>query len=224
MDCFKLKKKEVIIFDFDGTMCRLFKNYDLSSVVRSMQTEMRPFGVAFSLSSDAFDVFAEILRQTDDGNARKEALSRADEILTRAEIEAVETGEAVPGVEAAMSFFYCNHYNFGISTNNSEACVRAFLKKYCQGISIPVIGRQGNRPELMKPNTWSLDRAIEIFSATPQDTVFVGDTERDYQCAKRVGCRFIGMAATERKRQKLSALLTEEFIASDYYELLKFLT
>lgn len=221
MDYLELKKNEIIIFDFDGTMCRLFKNYDLASVVQSLQTAMRVFNVDFPLSNDAFDVFAEVVRQVKDFDERAKALSCADKILTKAEIEAVETGEPVPGVEAMMSFLYCNHYRFGISTNNSEACVRAFLKKYCQAIPIPIIGRQGTKPELMKPNTWSLDRAIEELSGTPRNTIFVGDTERDYQCAMKVGCRFWGMAATERKREKLSVFLSEERLLTDYYDLLQ---
>ncbi len=221
MDHLELKENEIIVFDFDGTMCRLFKNYDLASVVQSLQAAMSTFGVDFSLSNDAFDVFMEIVCQLKDVDKREEALSCADKIITKAEIEAVETGEPVLGVEAMMSFLYCNHYRFGISTNNSEACVRAFLKKYCQAIPIPIVGRQGTKPELMKPNTWSLDRAIEELAGNPQNTIFVGDTERDYQCARRVGCHFLGMAATERKRIKLSAFLSEENIVSDYYSLMK---
>lgn len=224
MDNIELKKKEVIIFDFDGTMCRLFKNYNLASVVQSLQTAVRAFDVVFSLSNDAFDIFAEIIRQVKDKDKREAAFYCADKILTEAEIEAVETGEPVLGVETMMSFLYRNHYRFGISTNNSEMCVRAFLKKYCQAIPIPVIGRQGNKPELMKPNTWSLDRAIEELNGIPQDTIFIGDTERDYQCAMNAGCRFLGMAATERKREKLSTLLSEECIVLNYYDLLKLLT
>ena len=221
MDYFKLKKEEVLILDFDGTMCRLFKNYDLASVVKSLQIAMRAFGVDFSLSSDAFDVFAEVVRQVEDPCRREEALSFADNILTKAEIEAAETGDPVPGVEAAMSFLYRNHYRVGISTNNSEACVRVFLGKYCQAIPIPVIGRHGTKPELMKPNTWSLKRAIGELAGDPGSTIFIGDTERDYQCALKVGCRFWGMAPTEKKREKLSALLSEERLLTDYYDLLQ---
>ena len=88
-------------------------------------------------------------------------------------------------------------------------------------MDIPVVGRVGDKPELMKPNAWSLLEVISKLNCCSDDVIFIGDTQRDYLCAKNVGCKFIGLAPTERKKQKLLNVISESDIVSDYYELVK---
>ncbi|MBV35378.1 MAG: D-glycero-beta-D-manno-heptose-1,7-bisphosphate 7-phosphatase [Rickettsiales bacterium] len=42
-----------------------------------------------------------------------------------------------------------------------------------------------------KPKPTMLKRIAEIFSATPDEVVFVGDSKSDYECAENFGCDFI---------------------------------
>lgn len=221
MDYYKLRNKDAIVFDFDGTMCRLFKNYNLNKVVLSLNNRMKKYGIDFSTESDAFDVFSEVIRQTGDGSeTREKALLDADQILTDAEIEAISTGELVMGVEIAMPFLIKAGFPIGIATNNSVQCVKTFMQRICPSTIIPIVGRVGTKPELMKPNTWSILEVLKELNQLPENTIFVGDTQRDYFSAISAGCEFIGMAPTDSKRQRLLDLLSESDIVSDFNELL----
>lgn len=223
MDSVKLNCKAIVL-DFDGTMCRLFKNYDLHNVAVSLNKEMRAFGVNFSAEKDAFNVFSEIIGQTSENAQERElALSLADKILTEAETDAVGSGEPVKGVDHVVRQLVKLGYSIGISTNNSRQCVEAFIDRYCNGIVVPIVGRNGIHPELMKPNPWSLTEVMKLMKSELRETVFIGDTQRDYDCAMSIGCNFIGMAPTDLKRQRLLKIVSENKIISDYYELFKIL-
>lgn len=224
MDYCKVKNDIAFVFDFDGTMCRLFKNYNLNKVVLSLRDKMKDYGIEFSTENDAYDVFSEIIRQTEDGSAtREKALIDADKIITAAEIEAINTGELVNGVEIVIPFLKKAGFQIGIATNNSVQCVATFMQKNCPNTNIPIVGRVGIKPELMKPNAWSLLEVLKEMNHLPVNTIFVGDTQRDYLCSISAGCEFIGMAPTDSKRQRLLQVLSESGIASDFNELLTLL-
>jgi len=42
-----------------------------------------------------------------------------------------------------------------------------------------------------KPKPTMLERIAEIFNATPEQVVFIGDSKSDYDCAQNFGCDFV---------------------------------
>lgn len=224
MDYCKLKKDVALVFDFDGTMCRLFKNYNLNKVVVTLCDKMKDHGIEFSTENDSFDIFSEVIRQTEEGSAtREKALIDADQIITAAEIESINTGELVNGVEIAIPFLEKTGFSIGIATNNSVQCVATFMQKNCPSTIIPIVGRVGAKPELMKPNAWSVLEVLKKMNRLPENTIFIGDSQPDYLSAISAGCEFIGMAPTDSKRQRLLQVVSESSIVSDFNELLTLL-
>ncbi len=223
MDQITLKKEGALVFDFDGTLCQLFINYDRNKLLFALHERMKFYDIEFSIEKDSFDVFSEIIRQTDSESAKREkALFDADQILTAAEIEAVNSGNPVNGVEAAFSIFARKNIPVGIATNNATGCVEAFLNKCSLNTRIPMAGRVGVKPDFMKPNPWSILEVLSKLKCKPEDTIFVGDTKRDYLASVKAGCDFIGMAPTEKKRKRLLEILPEKRIVSDFNELMSF--
>ena len=55
MDYRELTKKTIVL-DFDGTVCRLFANYDLQDTKRALEKMLPGYGVDFSGYDDWFDV------------------------------------------------------------------------------------------------------------------------------------------------------------------------
>lgn len=214
MDCIGL------VFDFDGTMCRLFKNYNLNQTVAELHSRMEKYGFYFQLDSDAFDIFDFIGRQEDLNEARKRSLyMEMDGVLVSAEKDAVKSCELVQGVSKVMSFLHKSGFKLGVATNNSPQCVSEFLKLYCGGLDIPIVGRVGCSPELMKPDKWSLIEVLKKMNCSVDDAVFFGDTRRDYECALNAGCKFIGVAPTEKKLCRLEKIRPEIEIVLNFYEL-----
>ena len=213
------KVKPALVFDFDGTMIKLFSNFNLKNTASQLKECVKKYGVDFDASSDAFDIFKAIASALPDGDMRKSAYKEANVILTLAELEAVKSGLPVKGVSEIFMGLYEKGYNLGIATNNSVECVLKFLSEYCLGIKVPVVGRFGDKPELMKPNTWSLVTVMRQMGCDGKNTIFIGDTSRDYECAVKVGCEFIGMAHSEYKRERLMKLIAQDSIVDDYYQL-----
>lgn len=85
-----------LVFDFDGTMCRLFSNYDLHATVLQLCSAMKKYNIDFSQERDSFDVFSAITNDHSlSADAKKAALTEANDIITSAEIDAVDSGEVV---------------------------------------------------------------------------------------------------------------------------------
>lgn len=215
---------KALVLDFDGTMCLLFKNFDLNETVRTLHTAMKKRGVAYSPEDDAFNVFDAIARQTENDLHRLRAFGEADKILTDAEMQAVDSCEIVPGLAEAIRFLYNKGISIGVASNNSGACIEKLTGRLCPDIPIAVTGRIGEKPQLMKPNPWSLRETVARMKCREESVFFVGDSKRDYLCADGTRCCFIGMAPTERKRERLLQFLPGGRIVSDYYDLQKYLT
>ena len=213
-----------LVFDFDGTLCRLFKNYNLNGVTVELHNRMQRYGFDFSLDRDAFDIFAFINAQKNLSEAGKtKLLIEMDRVLTAAEVEAVKSCEPVNGVSKILSLLKEAGYILGVATNNSYTCVHDFLKLYCGGLEVPIVGRVGSNPELMKPNPWSLIEVLKKMNCNIKHAVFFGDTQRDYECSLNADCKFIGVAPTQKKRERLQLLKPKIEIVTDFYELKKFL-
>lgn len=211
-DCF--------LFDFDGTLCRLFSRYDLESTRQDLQRAMLPLGVPFSPEQDAFDVFEAILTHLPEGSRRTRALLQADALLTRAETEAAATGDPVPGVAECLTTLLARGCRLGVVTNNSPSSVERFLARLDLPAPLPVAGRVPEHPEWMKPDPRSLTGMLHTLGAAPENALFLGDTARDLACSQAAGCPFLGMVPTERKRRRLEALLPPDAMVPDYFALL----
>ena len=97
MDCFGL------VFDFDGTMCRLFKNYNLHQTVVELHGRMEKYDLNFPLDNDAFDIFKFIGAQETLNESQKTKLfEQMNEVLVSAEMEAVKSCELVNGVNEVI--------------------------------------------------------------------------------------------------------------------------
>ncbi len=209
-----------IVFDFDGTMCRLFQNYNLKHTCLILKDRMREYGVVFSPESDAFDIFKVISQQISETEVKLHAFRTADAILSVAEAEAVEKCESIKGVEEIFpQFVQSAKCVVGIATNNSAQCVQAFLNRVCHGCSVPVVGRIPEMPERMKPSPWSVFEIAKKMHVAVQDVIFVGDTLNDYDCSQNAGCTMVGMAATPNKSEPLLQFLPPNMIVSDFYAL-----
>lgn len=212
-----------MVFDFDGTMCRLFKNFDLKSTVSEIRRRMGVYGFDFPSNKDAFEIFDFISSRNSLSEERKKELYvEMNAVLTAAELEGVKSCEPVSGVGEVLPYLKQAGYKVGVATNNSPECVKEFLKIYCGGLDIPIVGRVGSQPQLMKPNKWSLTEVLKIMDCEVGDAVFFGDTQRDYECSLNAACKFVGIAPTEKKLQRLSAAAPEIDIFTDFYGLKQF--
>lgn len=220
MDNFSIAHYDGVILDFDGTMCFLFYDYDLSKTVKKIISEISTLGVDISNINDPFDAFNMILCQSITDELKMQALAIVDKLIVKAECEAVKECDVVHGLWYFITKLKQNKIPFGIATNNGDECVRLFLKIHEMTDSIPINGRITKHPELLKPNPWSIIKTAEELKVDLSKVLFIGDTPRDWETAKNAGCGFMGIAPTERKRVRFDVVSYGEPLLTDYYDLI----
>lgn len=219
MDYNPVTSKTALIFDFDGTICGIFKNYDLKAVTTDLAAGLQSMGLEFSGDRDAFDAFAEVQRQT----AENPHLTKKSTFFCAWRHHAGRERScpywrSYSGRAGNPSRSGAKRLSPRLVTNNSEECVTDYLRKELPGLMIPVTACLGRPREKMKPNPWLLETMLQLLHRTPQQCIFIGDNPRDYACARAAGCPFT-VAPTEKKKKWFHELLPPEQIVGDFYAL-----
>lgn len=205
---------KVVLLDFDGPVCDVFKGVPASLVARKLWQEAESLAGSAprrNPSRDPLDVLREFALAYP--NSRETYL--LDQALERMEIEAVDEAAAAPGSAALIEGLVGRGIPWGIATNNSEVSVRRFLNR--MGWEADAIeGRVIGRPDLMKPNPDVLVRLLAELNARPQETYFLGDSPSDIQAARACGVHPIGHANKPGKGSSLRAAGAELVIESPF--------
>lgn len=208
-----------IVLDFDGTIFRVFTNYNLDNLVKKIYTLVKDYQISFDDNSDAFDVFGSIEESNLSDETKHMLLKTVDKWLIEAEKEALNTGVLVKGFFEFVEISRKRNVDIAIVSNNSAECIEKFLSNSPIDFSIPVLGRIGTKPQNMKPNIYMLKEMSKILNCSNEDIIFIGDNYRDYECATSFGCQFIGMTPTLSKKDKLCSKVKNIEIVNDFCEL-----
>jgi phosphoglycolate phosphatase len=92
-----------------------------------------------------------------------------------------------------------------VVTNNAPEAARAFLDRHglCDLVHA-VIGRDPERPDLMKPDPALIDQAAALLDTDPASAVLIGDSVTDVQAGHARGVRVIGYAKHARRGRELT--------------------
>lgn len=185
--------KKLILFDFDGTIAHLFKNYDLSLGAKRINEILIPYGYKLNLKNP-FEAYFVLEKD-------KEALRLADEIVEEAENEAVKSLEKVAYFDEYFLKFK-EEYEIAIVTNNSKSSVERFFHKEFGDYCPFIVGRDGLHPKTLKPSPNGLILALNHFNIEVKDSLFVGDGIADLTSAKSIGMDFIAMGSMPHKYKR----------------------
>lgn len=208
-----------IVLDFDGTIFRLFTNYNLQTLVDRIYELLKDYPTAFQKNSDVFDAFFDVLQANISKNEKIALLKQIDSWLIAAETEALKTGIPVNGFFEFLKLAKKSGTSVSIVSNNSVDCIKNFFDLFKVQLDIPVLGRAGTHPELMKPNTFMLEEISRMLNCDKDDVIFIGDNYRDYECASNFGCHFIGMTPTASKKERLCEKVGDLTTVNNFFEL-----
>ncbi|WP_329464459.1 HAD family hydrolase [Streptomyces sp. NBC_01431] len=192
-----------VLFDFDGPVCDVFAGYPALEVARHLAETLAEYDAALGSKAYGTDDPMEILRLAPQGG--ESALRTIEDELTKAEVTAVRlAGPPIPGAVAALEAARASGRKVAIVSNNSTACVRAFLTVHeLRHLIDAVVGRAPYWPDAMKPDPHSLLRASSELETHPHECTLIGDSVTDVEAAKATGGRSIGFANKPGKERAL---------------------
>ncbi|QKW28336.1 HAD family hydrolase [Streptomyces seoulensis] len=189
-----IRATRAVFFDFDGPVCDVFAGRPAAEVARHLAATLVRHDTALGAKACGVDDPMEILRLAPQGG--EPALREIEEELTKAEVTAVKlAGPPIPGAVAALEAAQLSGRKVAIVSNNSTACVRAFLMLHdLRHLVDAVVGRAPYWPEAMKPDPHSLLKAADQLGTHPHDCTLIGDSVTDMEASKATGGHSIGFA------------------------------
>ncbi|MFJ3232214.1 HAD family hydrolase [Streptomyces sp. NPDC086787] len=199
-------RARVILWDFDGPVCRLFAGHKPESIARHLVDWLADRGPAGlldereRLTEDPQDV----LRAVDRRRPGSELVAELEERLTEEELRASATAAPTEYADRLIRTWTATGSRLAITSNNSPQVVRAYLDgRGLTGCFAPhIYGRTGDVRRL-KPDPHCLNRALDAMGAAPAVALMIGDSLMDLTAAHTAGVEFLGYARDEEKRALL---------------------
>jgi HAD superfamily hydrolase (TIGR01549 family) len=191
-----LTSTRAVLFDFDGPLCHVFAGLPAARIAR----ELAGLLDGNVITDDPLEVLSLATR------SGPSMVKRVEDALIASEVAAIESAQATPGgIESVLACLE-KCLPVGIVSNNSALAITGFLKQWkLEGRVHPLVGRTYLHPELMKPNTQPLEKALRELGRKPSEVVYIGDSDTDIEVAAAVGVPCIGYANKPGKRERFAA-------------------
>ncbi|MEU6370501.1 HAD family hydrolase [Streptomyces sp. NPDC046931] len=207
----------VVLFDFDGPICRLFAGRKATDVARELERWLERQGMSALLTEEerGRPDPQVALRAVDRRHPGSDLAAELEELLTQQELGAVPSAMPTPYADPVVRTWTALGARLAIITNNSARTAFAYLAgRGLVDCFTPHI--YGRTPDLhrLKPDPYHLNRALRAMGAAAEHALMIGDTPSDLQAAARSGVPFLGYARNEDKEQRLRQAGAEVIVRS----------
>ena len=177
-----------LLLDFDRTLVDLQSFTDYPSAVADVYGAMGAIDLSETPATDWASATHEAMAILVSLADQPEQWQRASDLIERHEIEAIESGVAMPGLE-----------EFLVETDAQPRAIVTLLGPSaldvaCDRFGIEVPLRFGREAQFrVKPAPDQVLAACRTLALDPGDCVFLGDSSWDEQAAAAAGCDFVGI-------------------------------
>jgi len=196
----------VVLWDFDGPVCRLFARHSAERVAKGMVDWLAGRGLRGLLSEDESElsnphaVLRAVASQRPDSGLVIELEAR----LTEEERRAASTAWPTPYADPLIRTWTKRGRRLAVATNNSPVAVRTYLKsRGLDACFTPHVYGRTRDLSLLKPNPYCLNRALDATGTAPSEALMIGDSSFDYEAAASADVPFLGYACTPEKARLL---------------------
>lgn len=205
----------LVLWDFDGPICRLFARYAADRVAGEMTRWLADRGMAGPLAPDGqradgarevprADDPQEVLRAAHRRHPGSDLVAGLEEVYTSAELRAVPSAMPTAYADPLIRTWAALGSRLAVVTNNSPHAVRAYLAgRGLLPCFAPHIYGRTRDPHRLKPDPYTLRRALDAAGCDASATLMVGDSPADLAAATSVGVDFLGYARNDRKERQL---------------------
>ncbi|MFM9631307.1 MULTISPECIES: HAD family hydrolase [Streptomyces] len=196
----------VVLWDFDGPICRLFAGHSAQRVAVGLVEWLEMQGLRGLLTErerKSPDPHA-VLRAVDLRHPGSDLVAELEERLTQEELKATASAMPTAWADPLIRTLAAVDRRLAITTNNSPRVVTTYLKS--RGLTscfVPHIYGRTRDLHLLKPDPDCLNRALRAVGAAPAAALMIGDTPSDCLAARRAGVPFLGYARNKEKEELL---------------------
>ncbi|CAL9477361.1 MULTISPECIES: HAD family hydrolase [unclassified Streptomyces] len=196
----------VVLWDFDGPVCRLFAGHSAERVARDLVEWLEGQGLRGLLDEterESLDPHA-VLRAVDRRHPGSDLVAELEERLTQEELKAAASARPTPYADPLVRTWTAVGARLAVTTNNSPRVVREYLtSRGALPCFAPHLYGRTRELQYLKPHPHCLRRALNAMGAAPSAALMIGDTPSDLQAARAVGVPFLGYARNDRKHKLL---------------------
>ncbi|MGA5118921.1 HAD family hydrolase [Streptomyces pseudogriseolus] len=207
----------VVLWDFDGPVCRLFAGHSAERVARDLVEWLEGQGLHGLLAEserESLDPHA-VLRAVDRRHPGSDLVAGLEERLTQEELKAAASARPTPYADPLVRTWTAVGARLAITTNNSPRVVKEYLtSRGLLACFAPHIYGRTQELRHLKPHPHCVHRALNATGAAPSTALMIGDTPSDYQAARAAGVPFLGYARNERKNKVLRDAGAETIVDS----------
>lgn len=201
-----IKRARVVLWDFDGPVCRLFAGHSADGVASDLVSWLEGRGLHGLLTDTERESLDPqvVLRAVDRRHPGSDLAAELEERLTQEELRAASSAMPTPYADPLIRTWSAVGSRLAIATNNSPRVVRKYLEsRGLVGCFAPHIYGRTEELSHLKPDPHCLNRALNAMGAAPADALMIGDTPSDHEAAARAGVPFLGYANNPRKAKIL---------------------
>ena len=182
-----LSSYDALLLDFDGPVCHVFQGDIDPATAAQRVLDALPAGHGLVVENDdPFSLIAQVL----EGRSTVDPRHLSD-LLRAVELEAIQTAPPADGGLELIEAW--SEKPLAIASNNSAACVDAWLTRHDARSSVDVIEGRPSDPALMKPEPSILLWAANRLHVAPSKCLFVGDSITDGEAARLAGVDFVAL-------------------------------
>ncbi|MFJ3718838.1 HAD family hydrolase [Streptomyces sp. NPDC090057] len=199
-------RARVVLWDFDGPICRLFARHKAERVADELVEWLESRGL-HGLLTDGERQSPDphiVLRAVDRRHPGSDLVTELEERLTQEELRAAASAMPTAYADPLIRTWTAVGCRLAVATNNSPRVVRAYLdSRGLAGCFAPHIYGRTTELHLLKPDPHCLNRALTAMGSAPSAALMIGDSPSDLDAAMGAGVSFLGYARNERKAKLL---------------------
>jgi HAD superfamily hydrolase (TIGR01509 family) len=200
---------KAVIFDLDGTLVGFNLDYRaLRAEVKGYLAKMGVPASVLSLKENIFEMLnkAEIFVKNSGKSTEKMAAIRSEAlgIAEKYELEAAMSTGLLSGAVETLKALKRMGLKIGLCTINSEKSASYILQRFKIAEFFDVVVTR-NMVSQVKPNTEHLQVVLKALSVAPEESVVVGDSSADVQCARELKAIAVGLPTGISTVQQLTS-------------------
>jgi len=201
-----ITRARVVLWDFDGPICRLFARHSAERVARELVEWLEGNGLHGLLTEkerESLDPHV-VLRAVDRRHPGSDLVAELEERLTKEELLAAASAMPTAWADPLIRTWAARGVRLAITTNNSPRVSRTYLEgRGLLACFAPHIYGRTQELHHLKPHPHCINRALNALGAAPASALMIGDSPSDLHAARSAGVSFLGYARNERKDKLL---------------------